>query len=219
MPASSAPISLRASGSNAPSPSRSASPTSAPATSAPSFRYAQPLSAKPRQDQDALTMLDARSTISSRSSEPRRGSATHRRLPRRQGPSDFPRGSIHSMERNAQGLAAWELPCCPVCCVGVPCPLPRRGRLGSSVWCSPSLQRPSRLFKPVGPRDVTFEACPGISRVTARRLADQPKAGLCPKIFDQSVTLLVVLVATGVSRRLPRQDLHLQGTQRLFTAH
>jgi len=123
-------------------------------------------------------------------------------------PSDFPRGSTLSMERGAR-LAAWDLPCCPVCCADVPRPLPRRGTPWSSVGCSHGLRRPSRLFRPVGPRDFTFEACSGFTRVAARRLADPPTVGLCPKSFDQSVALLAVLVATEVSRRLPRQDLHL----------
>ena len=82
MPASSAPTSRRASGSNARSRSRSASPTSAPATSAASFRFVQPLSAKPHRDQGALTILDGRSTISSRSSEPRRAPTVHGHAPR-----------------------------------------------------------------------------------------------------------------------------------------
>ena len=108
----------------------------------------------------------------------------------------------------ARRLAAWDLPCCPVCCADVPRPLPRRGNLGSSVRCSPRLQRPSRLFRPVDPRDFTFEACSAFTPVAARRLADPPTVGLCPKSFDQSVAFLAVLVATGVSRQLPRQDVH-----------
>jgi hypothetical protein len=123
-------------------------------------------------------------------------------------PSDFLRGSTLAMERGAR-LAAWDLPCCPVCCADVPRPLPRRANPWSSVGCSHGLQRPSRLFRPVGPRDFTFEACSGVTHVAARRLADPPTVDPCPKSFDQSVTLLIVLVATGVSRQLPRQDLHL----------
>lgn len=65
------------------------------------------------------------------------------------------------------------------------------------------------VIQAVGPRDFTFEACSGFTHVAARRLADPPMVGLCPKSFDQSVTLLIALVATGVSRQLPRQDLHL----------
>lgn len=123
-------------------------------------------------------------------------------------PSDFPCGSTRMMERGAR-LAAWDLPCCPVCGADVPRPLPRRANPWSSVGCSHGLQRPSRLFRPVGSRDCTFEACSGFTHGAARQLADPPEVGLCPKSFDQSVTLLVVSVATGVSRQLPRQDLHL----------
>ena len=87
--------------------------------------------------------------------------------------------------------------------------LPRRANPWSLVGCSHGLPRPSRFFRPVGPRDFTFEACSGFTRVAARRLADPPTVGLCPQSFDQSVPLLAILVATGVSRQLPRQDLHL----------
>ena len=124
-------------------------------------------------------------------------------------PSDFPSGSTLMMERGLCGPAGRDLPCCPVCCADVPRPLPRRANPWSSVGCSHGLQRPSRLFRPVGPRDFTFEACSGFTHVAARQLADPPEVGLCPKSFDQSVTLLAVSVATGVSRQLPRQDLHL----------
>jgi len=124
-------------------------------------------------------------------------------------PSDFPPGSTLMMERGLYGPAGRDLPCCPVCCADVPRPLPRRGNPWSSVGCSHGLQRPSRLFRPVGPRDFTFEACSGFTRVAARRLADPPKVGLCPEGFSRSVTLATASVATGVSRQLPRQDLHL----------
>ena len=43
-------------------------------------------------------------------------------------PSDFPRGSTLMMERGAR-LAAWDLPCCPVCGADVPRPLPRGERI------------------------------------------------------------------------------------------
>ncbi len=68
MPASSAPTSPQASGLSARRLFRSASPTSALATSAHSFPSAPRWSAKPRRDQGALTMRVVLSTISSRSS-------------------------------------------------------------------------------------------------------------------------------------------------------
>ena len=176
-------------------------------------REAQHLLESPEQARSSQALANLRLLDSSRHAS-NQGSFPPRRLccpPGANGtmsPSDFPRGSTLMMERGAR-LAAWDLPCCPVCCADVPRPLPRRANPWSSVGCSHGLQRPSRLFRPVGPRDFTFEACSGFTRVAARRLADPPKVGLCPKSFDQSVALLAALVATGVSRQLPRQDLHL----------
>jgi hypothetical protein len=57
----------------------------------------------------------------------------------------------------------------------VPCPLPRRiARVLMSI-ASP-LTRPSPIGRRVGIRIVTFEACSGFTRVTARRIAQLPKA-------------------------------------------
>lgn len=94
-----------------------------------------------------------------------------------------------------------------------------------SVGCR-RYEEPLRIPTRLHPLDGARRASPrGISRpaqaytrVAARRLADPPTVGLCPS-FVQAVTLLIVIVATGMSRQLPRQTLHLPDTQRLFTAH
>src|SRR5262245_27639102 len=57
----------------------------------------------------------------------------------------------------------------------VPCPLPRRIERVRVSIASP-LVLPSPNDRRVGIRLVTFEACSGFTRVTARRIAQQPKA-------------------------------------------
>ena len=177
-------------------------------------RDAQRLLESPEQARNAQADANLRLLDSSRHTS-NQGSFPPRRLCCPSGacgtmsPSDFPPGSTLMMERGLCGPAGRDLPCCPVCYADVPRPLPRRANPWSSVGCSHGLRRPSRLFRPVGPRDFTFETCLGFTPVAARRLADPPEVGLCPKSFDQSVALLAVSVATGVSRQLPRQDLHL----------
>src|SRR5262249_54564418 len=56
----------------------------------------------------------------------------------------------------------------------VPCPLPRRiERVRVSI--AATLMQPSPNGRRVGIRIVTFEACSGFTRVTARRIAQPPK--------------------------------------------
>jgi len=57
----------------------------------------------------------------------------------------------------------------------VPRPLPRRIERVRVSIASPLVQ-PSPNGRRVGIRLVTFEACSGFTRVTARRIAQQPKA-------------------------------------------
>jgi hypothetical protein len=57
----------------------------------------------------------------------------------------------------------------------VPCPLPRRIERVRVSIASPLMQ-PSPNGRRVGVRIVTFEACSGFTRVTARRIAQPPKA-------------------------------------------
>src|SRR5262249_28464218 len=94
----------------------------------------------------------------------------------------------------------------------VPCPLPRRiERLLMSIT-SP-LTRPSPNGRRVGIRIVTFEACSGFTRVTARRIAQLPKATFVTRLQplrlparaarqlpDQSTTLRVESSSTGNPR-------------------
>src|SRR5262245_28514659 len=80
----------------------------------------------------------------------------------------------------------------------VPCPLPRRiERLLMSIT-SP-LTRPSPNGRRVGIRIVTFEACSGFTRVTARRIAQLPKATFVTRL--QSLRL-----PARAARQLPDQS-------------
>jgi len=95
---------------------------------------------------------------------------------------------------------------------GVPCPLPRRTKRVLMSIPSPST-RPSPLFRRVGVRTFTFEACSGFTRVTARRIAQPPKAAFVTRLRpgrlpsqiarqlpDQSTTLWVESSSTGDTR-------------------
>jgi hypothetical protein len=91
----------------------------------------------------------------------------------------------------------------------VPCPLPRRiGRVRVSI-ASPST-RPSPKFRRVGIRIITFEACSGFTHVTARWIAQPPKAAFVTRLRpgrlpsqaarqlpEQSTTLRVKSSSTG----------------------
>src|SRR5947209_19701776 len=85
----------------------------------------------------------------------------------------------------------------------VPCPLPRRIERVRVSIASP-LTRPSPNGRRVGIRIVTFEACSGFTHVTARRIAQPPKATFVTRLQpfrlpgraarqlpDQSTTLWV----------------------------
>ena len=64
---------------------------------------------------------------------------------------------------------------------GVPCPLPRRIKRVRASIASP-LMLPSPNGRRVGIRIVTVEACSGFTRVTARRIAQQPKAAFVARL-------------------------------------
>jgi hypothetical protein len=87
------------------------------------------------------------------------------------------------------------------------------------VWCrgashsGSSLMQPSPNGRRVGIRIVTFEACSGFTRVTARRIAQSPRATFVTRLQpfrlpgrtarqlpDQSTTLWVESSSTGDSR-------------------
>src|SRR4030095_12940375 len=112
---------------------------------------------------------------------------------------------------------------------GVPCPLPRRIERVLMSITSP-LARPSPNGRRVGIRIVTFEACSGFTRVTARRIAQLPKATFVTRLQplrlparaarqlpDQSTTLWVESSSTSDVRlrgALPIAD--LPGSIRVF---
>ena len=85
----------------------------------------------------------------------------------------------------------------------VPCPLPRRIERVRASIASP-LTRPSPNGRRVGIHIVTFEACSSFTHVTARRIAQPPKAAFVTRLQpfrlpsraarqlpDQSTTLWV----------------------------
>src|SRR5450631_2623294 len=94
----------------------------------------------------------------------------------------------------------------------VPCPLPRRIERVRVSIASPLIQ-PSPFDRRVGIRIVTFEACSGFTHVTARPIAQPPKAAFVTRLQpcrlpgrtarqlpDQSTTLWVRSSLTDGSR-------------------
>ena len=96
-------------------------------------------------------------------------------------PCPTPAGPSFCNDVEAATLAATGLPRYPGHLSGVPCPLPRRTRRVRASVASPSV-RPSPLFRRVGVRIFTFEACSGFTRVTARRIAQPPKAAFVTRL-------------------------------------
>src|SRR6202140_2325625 len=104
----------------------------------------------------------------------------------------------------------------------VPCPLPRRIERVRVSIASPLIQ-PSPNGRRVGIRIVTFEACSGFTHVTARRIAQPPKAAFVTRLQpcrlpgrtarqlpDQSTTLWMESSSTSDPRlrgALPTSDL------------
>ena len=97
-------------------------------------------------------------------------------------------------------------------CVSVPPPVPRRIERVRVSIASPLMQ-PSPNGRRVGIRIVTFEACSDFTRVTARRIAQPPKATFVTRLQpyrlpgraarqlpDQSTTLWVDSSSTDDSR-------------------
>src|SRR5205809_8125112 len=107
----------------------------------------------------------------------------------------------------------------------VPCQLPRRIERVRASIASPLMQ-PSPNGRRVGIRIVTFEACSGFTHVTARRIAQPPKAAFVTRLQpfrlpsraarqlpDQSTTLWVDSPSTSDSRlrgALPTTDIARQ---------
>src|SRR5712671_2996105 len=102
------------------------------------------------------------------------------------------------------------------------CPLPRRIER-VRVWIASPLIQPSPNGRRVGIRIVTFEACSGFTHVTARRIAQPPKAAFVARLRpvrlpdqaarqlpDQSTTIRVESSSTDDSRlrgALPKGDI------------
>jgi hypothetical protein len=95
-------------------------------------------------------------------------------------------------------------------------------RAGAGVDCFPRSLEPSPNGRRVGIRIVTFEACSGFTRVTARRIAQPPKVTFVTRLQpnqlpsqaarqlpDLSTIIRVEPSSTGVSRprgALPKAD-------------
>ena len=80
----------------------------------------------------------------------------------------------------------------------VPCPLPRRIERVRVSIASP-LTRPSPNGRRVGFRIGSFEACSGFTHVTARRIAQPPKATFAPALPVPAE----LLVSYQINRQLP----------------
>ena len=65
------------------------------------------------------------------------------------------------------------------------------------------LTRPSPFCRRVGIRTSTFEACSGFTHVTACRIAQPPKGGLCHEASARPVTRSSRSSATRAYRQLP----------------
>jgi len=77
----------------------------------------------------------------------------------------------------------------------VPCPLPRRIRQVHLPITSLSA-RPSPLFRRVGIRIITFEACSGFTHVTARWIAQPPLAAFVTRLRPRQLP-------SEIARQLP----------------
>ena len=103
------------------------------------------------------------------------------RLPQYYGPVRLPPGPAPEAPLRPRPSSNAGLPRYPIHLSGVPCPLPRRiGRVLMSI-ASPSVQ-PSPKLRRVGIRVITFEACSGFTHVTARRIAQPPKAAFVTRL-------------------------------------
>ncbi len=71
------------------------------------------------------------------------------------------------------------------------------GSSGCSCRLLPRITRPSPNGRRVGIRIVTFEACSGFTRVTARRIAQPPIGDLCHEAPTHAVTRTSRSSATG----------------------
>src|ERR1700716_2170123 len=127
-------------------------------------------------------------------------------------PCPTPAMAVACRDVEAATLARRVSPDYPNHLSNVPCPLPRRIERVPVSIASP-LARPSPNGRRVGIRIVTFEACSGFTHVTARRIAQPPKAAFVTRLQpfrlpgraarqlpDQSTTLWVESSSTDDSR-------------------
>src|SRR5215211_6740645 len=92
----------------------------------------------------------------------------------------------------------------------------RQRAFGPGAFSGEAIRWPTWLtrYRRVGVRDFTFEACSGFTRVTARRIAQPPRAAFVTRLQpgrlpgqaarqlpDQSTTLWVEPSSTGDTRR------------------
>ena len=92
------------------------------------------------------------------------------------GPVRRSRGPSPKVTSRARPRPLRAAPDYPYHSSNVPCPLPRRTRTGAHVGCFPVPRGLPRILRRVGVRDFTFEACSGFTRITARWIAQPPKA-------------------------------------------
>ena len=116
------------------------------------------------------------------------------------------------------------------------CPLPRRIERVRASIASP-FTRPSPYLRRVGIRIISFEACSGFTRVTARWIARPPKAAFVTRLQparlpdqaarqlpDQSTTLRMAPSSTGDTRprgaqnTIPKQQTGSRGAAELCSA-
>ena len=113
------------------------------------------------------------------------------------------------------------------CPSNVPCPLPRWTERVQVSIASP-FARPSPYSRRIGVHIFTFEACSDFTRVTARRIAQPPKAAFVTRLRpsqspsqaarqlpDQSTTLWVEPTSTG---NAPSGRTGIAGNSRLFAS-
>ena len=96
------------------------------------------------------------------------------RLPRRPAPTSAVEAATLAPTRASPNY--------PAHLSSVPCPIPRWTRTGASVGCFPGPPGPSPFLRRVGVHDFTFGACSGFTRVTARWIAQPPKAAFVTRL-------------------------------------
>ena len=118
------------------------------------------------------------------------------------GPVRRPRGPSPKVTLRARPSSPPGLPRLPVSLFQRAVPSTPADQDGCTCRLLPRPARPSPDHRRVGIRDFTFEACSGFTRITARWIAQPPKAGLCHKASIHPVTRTNRLPATRSNRQL-----------------